>query len=806
MTGRSALRALLTLSLAFTACGTAAAQTSEPAASTGQAQEPVQPAPEGTTPAASGQDTLPAVEVITDNEPVAPPPKPKAQKKVSKPTAAPSAPQAATAGTSAAQGTGQSDAPLGAPATGGDAPSSGGEATAFSPVNGYVASRSASGTKTDTPLIEIPQGITVVGREQMEDQGVQSLQEALRYAPSTIADLYGEDTRNDGFAIRGQEATVVFLDGMRRFYGNYLNAPRIEPYGLERIEILRGPSAVLYGQSGVGGTVNMVSKLPQDEFGGEIGAFYGSHDSKEVRFDVTGPATSDHRWTYRLVGLGRDADTQVDYVADDRLFLAPSLTFRPSADTSLTLLGHVGRDRSGSTAQFLPHEGTLFRGPNGRIPINRNVGEPDTDHYDADTWSVTFLGDHKFDETWSVHQGLRYSYSDISYRQMLLYYPDPVDPFTDWDSDRRNMARDLTLSMTDTKTFTSDTNALAKFDLGGSRHKLLFGVDYSRAEVSRIRDTGVTDCNAFFDLYDPVYGQFTPCDFDLNPLDGIPLETLPDRTQWQTGLYVQDQIYLGPWIAVVGLRKDWTATETVGAPDEEADALSKRAGLMYELPFGLTPYVSYAESFVPVTGSDCQDRPFKPLEGKSTEAGFKYETPDKGFVINSAVYDATEENRLAQDPDPLCFEYSVQTAEVSLRGFEIEARGDLTENIRIIAGYSYLEAEHVAGDQKGFRVESLPENVASLWAVYTFHEGALRGFSFGGGVRYNGSSWDGYDEIKTPSFTLFDAMLAYETEGWRWSLNATNLEDEYHATTCLNRGDCFLGAGRKIITGLTYKF
>lgn len=321
--------------------------------------------------------------------------------------------------------------------------------------------------------------------------------------------------------------------------------------------------------------------------------------------------------------------------------------------------------------------------------------------------------------------------------------------------------------------------------------------------MSRVRDTGVTDCNTF-DLYAPIYGQFEPCDFDLNPLGTIPFETLPDRTQWQSGLYAQDQIRLGSWIAVLGLRKDWTATETVGDPDEKADALTRRAGLMYELPFGLTPYISYAESFVPVAGSDFFNRPFRPLEGESFEVGFKYQVPGTSFVVNSAIFDATEQNRLAEDPDHIGF--SVQSAEVSLRGFEIEARGDVTENIKIIAGYSYLQAEHVAGDQAGFRVESLPEHIASLWAVYTFHDGMLEGVSFGGGVRYNGPSWDGYDIVETPSFTLFDAMLAYETDRWRWSLNATNLEDEYYPTTCLNRGDCFLGAGRRITTGLTYKF
>ena len=467
----------------------------------------------------------------------------------------------------------------------------------------------------------------------------------------------------------------------------------------------------------------------------------------------------------------------------------------------MTLLGQVSRDRSGSTLQFLPHEGTLFPGPNGRLPRSRFVGEPDSDRYDVDAWSMTLLADHKFSDAFSVHQAMRYTETDIVYSQIFPFLPDREEPF--FDDDRRLISRDLSFSDNHTKTFTSDSNAVAKFDLGQTQHKVLAGFDYSRASISRIRDTGATDCN-LFDLYDPVYGQFEPCDFDLNPLGEVPLESLPDRVQWQSGLYLQDQIRLGPWIAVLGLRKDWTATETVGAQDEKADALTKRAGLMYELPFGLTPYVSYAESFVPTAGSDFFDRPFQPLEGESIEAGFKYQAPGTRFVVNGAVFDATEQNRLAEDPDHPGF--SVQSAEVSLRGFEVEAKGNVTDEIKLIAGYSYLDAKHAAGDQAGFRVESLPRHVAALWAVYTFQVGDFKGFSFGGGVRYNGSSWDGFDVVETPSFTLFDAMLSYETERWTWTLNATNLEDEYHLTTCLNRGDCFIGAGREITTGLTYKF
>ena len=556
-----------------------------------------------------------------------------------------------------------------APATQPAAPAfSPAETNGLGPVVGYVAKQSVSGTKTDTPLKEIPQSITVVGRPQMVDQGVKSLQEAVRYAPGVVADLFGLDTRTDSIAIRGQEATVTFVDGLRRFYGNYTNAGRIEPYTLERIEILRGPSSVLYGQSGVGGTINMVSKLPSLVAHNEISFDYGTFQTRELRFDLTGPASPDGTWLYRMIGLGRDANTQVDFVRDDRLLFSPAITFRPSGDTSITLLTQISRDRSGSVQQFLPHEGTLFPGPNGRLPRSRFVGEPNFDRYNVDSRSATLLIDHKFDSRWSFHHGSRFSNTHVVYGQIFPYIPDRQEPFL--DPQRRWVERDVFFSDTRTSTITSDTNVVGNLDIGPTRHKVLSGFDYSRAFESR--STGFASDAHPFDIFAPGYGLlqlYDPSTGDLLP--GLPVERRPDRAQSQAGLYIQDQIRFGPLVGVFGLRKDWTVNRTLGGASETADALTKRAGLMYELPFGLTPYASYAESFVPVAGVDFFDKGFKPLQGRSVELGFKYQHPGTSFVVNGAIYDATEKNRLQADPDHPGF--SIQTnAMARLRGLEIE--------------------------------------------------------------------------------------------------------------------------------------
>jgi iron complex outermembrane recepter protein len=684
--------------------------------------------------------------------------------------------------------------------------------TAYGPFNGYAATRSASGTKTDTPLTEIPQSITVIGEEQMRDQNAQTLQETVRYSAGVTADAYGLDSRADSVFVRGILADK-FIDGMRQTYGSYTGTIPVEPYMMERIEILRGPASVLYGQASVGGILNLVTKRPQEIPSGEITFEYGNFDYKQVKFDSTGALTEDGKWLYRVVAVGREADTQVDYVENDRLLFAPSITYRPTNATSITLLTSIQNDDSGSTAQFLPQEGTLYPGPNGRIPVSRFIGEPGFDRYDTESKSATLLIDHKFNDALSFHQGLRYTDTHNVY---ATHYPAalpvafaPETPFL--DAAHREVARVKFFEETESSIFISDTNLQAKFETGPVRHTVLGGVDYSRYSEKSWGDTGIVNYSPFgqpvFDIYDPVYGQPNPFVIDPTTLafkSDLEIALTDDLTHTQVGIYVQDQIRVGNWIALVGLRQDWASNKAAGDPEQKSDSLTGRVGLMYEFPLGFTPYVSYAESFTPLVGERLFGGGYaQPKEGKQWEAGVKYETPGGEFLLTSAVFDIIEDGRLSPSPVP---NESFQNGEAGIRGFEIEGKGQINRNIQAIASYSYTDAEYLEGVKEGYQIESVAKHQASLWAIYTFDSGELEGFSIGGGVRYVGPSWDGVDNIKTPSHTLYDAMVAYETDVWRWSLNAKNLTDEYYLTTCLSRGDCFIGTARTITTGFTYKF
>ena len=666
--------------------------------------------------------------------------------------------------------------------------------TGTGPVRGYLANQSGTGTKTDTPLRETPQSITVVTADRVTDQGALTVQESLRYVPGVFADAYGPDSRGDYPRIRGQDPNI-YLDGTRMVNTFQFNEWRPEPYTLERIEVLRGPASVLYGDTSTAGLLNLISKRPQAEAFNEIGVQFGSFNRKQVQLDSTGKLTRDGEWLYRFIGVFRDSGSQTDYVPDDRIVLAPSLTWRPTNNTNWTVLGTYQKDTTGSSTAFLPHEGTLYPGPNGLIPVRRFAGDPSFDKYQTETGAVSSLFEHSFGDALKIRQNMRYAHVDGIYRTAYPnVYGDPYDPpnpnFPFLDPSRRTVERFISSRETSKDSFTSDSNAELKFGTGPVLHKALVGLDY-RGLKERARSGSGYDTTPF-DLYAPVYNGLTAPD----------LVAEPDLRQSQLGLYAQDQMRLGPWLAVLGIRQDFVSNNVQGSPAENTKATTGRAGLMYELPFGLTPYVTYAQSFTPIFGSGICAGVCKAQQGEMVELGFKY-NPMPGTAINGAIYDTTEKNRLASSPDPLI---SVQTGQVRIRGAELEMITRVTPDLDLIGAYAYVNAVVESGDNAGKRVETVPEHQASLWAKYRLTAFGLNGVTVGGGVRYIGESWDGTDTIRTPDYTLFDAMIRYETGPWRFQVNASNLADKRHVTTCLARGDCFFGIGRTVLGSATYRF
>ncbi|WP_312572029.1 TonB-dependent siderophore receptor [Stutzerimonas balearica] len=655
------------------------------------------------------------------------------------------------------------------------------------PVEGYVAKRSVSATKTDTPIIETPQSISVITADRIRDQGSLTIQDSLRYVSGMRGEAYGFDSRGDFSLVRGVSPTI-FLDGLQQSVGSYTNT-RTDPFTLERVEVIKGPSSMLYGQSSVGGLLNLVSKRPQAERRNELQLQYGSFDRKQIAFDSTGPLDDDGTLLYRVVAIGRDSQTQVDHTKDNRLVFMPSLTWRPNEQFEWTLMANVQKDDGGTTSGFLPHRGTVLSAPYGEIGSERFVSEPGFDEYDTEQKALTSQMSWRLDDTWTLRQNLRWQKSKVSYQTM--YGWPPV-----LGADDRTVNRVWSVSKPEVTIWSADHQAESRFDTGALQHTLLMGVDYRHAVTDSRSARGVATP---LDLYDPVYGTFDP--------SGITLSDVPQQRAVQKGLYVQDQVRLDKWLMTLGLRKDWADTRVEDGNRQKDDAVTGRVGLTYLFDNGVAPYISYSESFTPIIGlNTITQQSYKPLEGEQWELGIKYQPVGSNTLLTAAVFDLREKNR--QMPDPANPLSTIQAGEARVKGLELEGLVEVDPNWDLIATYSYLDSEVAKGPpaQQGKRIASVPEQMASLWSQHRFSVAGISGFSAGAGVRYVGASWDGTDSLKTPSTTLFDAMLGYAYQDWSFTLTATNLEDETYYTTCLSRGDCFTGNRRTVVATASYSF
>lgn len=655
--------------------------------------------------------------------------------------------------------------------------------TAGSPVIGYRAKNAVSATKTDTPLSETPQSITVITRDQMVDQGATGMQEALNYAAGVRSDAYGLDTRADGVRIRGAFPDE-YQDGLRKLSDWYTSNTRTDPYQLERIEVLRGPSSMLFGQGVTGGLINMVTKKPQAERMGEVGVQIGSYGRKQVQADLTGPLTEDGQWLYRLVALGRVSDTQVDYVPDDRALLAPSLTWRPNGATSLTLQASWQKDKTGSSSQFFPWSGVRTPNPNGKIPTNRFIGDPN-DKYDSERTAIGWMLDHKLNDRWTFRQNVRFSNNDVVYNSL---YGDsftspgqfPLDPVN-----QRLLGRYAGFENTTAKLAAADQNFSGEFSTGDVRHKFVAGLDAVRYSKQSDRFDAGPGTVPPIDVYDPVYVPYVPGPLVRQPKSGLR----------QTGVYVQDQLYWGNWILVAGLRHDRASTTLQGQADDDSKATSKRLGVMYTLGNGWVPYLSYAESFTPVAGTNPGTTTrFKPTRGEQIEAGVKYEPQDKAMSFSAAAYELREKNRQVFVSPTVITQAGVTRA----TGLELEFKGRLSASTDIVSHYNYTDINDAV-------IEAVPKHQAAIWAKHRFSIAGLPGFSIGGGVRWMSSFKDG-NAPNMPSVALLDALVAYDAGSWRYALNISNLADKEYASTCLSRGDCWYGARRNVVASATYRF
>lgn len=689
-------------------------------------------------------------------------------------------------------------------------------------VNAYRTTTHTQGaTKTDTQIAETPQSVSVIAREELDARGVQNLNEAMRYVAGVSLESTGIDNRVDDFRIRGYDAgswsNNVTLDGMRAPQGGQWNRTMFDSWNLERVEVLKGPSAVMYGQVAPGGLVNQVSKTPTPGQEQIVRLGLDAHGQYSAAFDV-GTGTGDDAHLVRLVGLYRDGDTQIDHTQQEHWFLAPSYTWQMGERTRLTLLGLYQRDDGGSTYQFLPMDGTLRPTQYGRMKNTTFIGEPDWNTFDRTVWTAGWLFEHGFNADWTLSQSGRRTHVDSLYQTVVTSGA--------LNADGRTQNRRATWGEGDSDGDTLDTRVQGHFTTGALEHTLLFGVDWQKADWEAGR--GAMTNPAPIDIFNPVYTGYVPVTRTVGLSRGV---------NEQTGAYLQDQIAWGNWRFLLGGRYDWTDDDTATATHTVAtgattpwvrthlknEAFTGRAGVLYASDSGWSPYVSYAESFQPSTTDVNQSytrTPFDPITGKQWETGVKYEPTAVDGLVTFAAYDLRQQNILTDDPDPThdtcgatgASQCQVQSGEGRVRGLEVEGRITPLTGFSVIGAATWMDSEVTRGAAavQGKQLAMVPDYTASLWADYTFQGGALAGLGIAAGVRYNGESYgDSSNLYLIPSYTLFDAALRYDlgeigAGAAQLALNVSNLTDKTYVSTCGGVSSCYFGSGRTITATLRF--
>nr|WP_249157962.1 TonB-dependent siderophore receptor [Bradyrhizobium jicamae] len=656
---------------------------------------------------------------------------------------------------------------------------------------GYVASESSVATKTDTPLIETPQSISVVTRKQLDDRGVQSLTQAIAYEPGVRTEASGFDPRFDSFSLRGFDVTYngVYLDGLRLVPAN-IGLYRTEPYVIDSVTVLRGPSSALYGLGSPGGLVNLTSKLPTSTPYHEVQGLVGSLDRFQGNFDVSGPIDPQGQWLYRLTGIVRDADMITPGGKDNRVDIAPAVTWRPDASTTLTILGEYQKSKTPSSM--------FYYSPSSGIVSNIYPGSPSYNTFDQEQGRVGYLFEHRFDSGITFRQKMRYTDLDSTMRYVGIA---SVDPATQLASRYTGYVHDLLQSVG------LDNQLEAKFATGPVQHTALVGYDYTWSKYKDMMGFGggVSDLNLAAPGYAP--------------------ESIPDpaisssiaQTQRQQGIYAQDQAKFDRWILTLSGRSDWVGTSSddllaVTRQSQNDQAYSGRAGLTYVFDSGVAPYVSYSTSFVPNLGVNPDGGLFKPTTGKQTEVGIKYQPPGQRSFVTAAVFDLVQDGGLVTTGTGI----TVQRGEIRSRGLELQALANLWTGFDITSSYTYLDLKTLqAADSTtiGKMPSGIPPHTATLWANYAMPtSSSFAGLSFGGGVRYVSWSYgDDQNTFKNSSVALIDAALSYDfgqldrqLKGLRLKLNAQNLFNR-HYTTC-QTGYCYIGAPQMVTAALAYRW
>ncbi|MFN1651236.1 TonB-dependent siderophore receptor [Vibrio rotiferianus] len=664
-------------------------------------------------------------------------------------------------------------------------------------------------TKTSLDPEETPQAITIITKDEMDLRGVSTVSEALRYSSGVNTELRGGAvTRLDLFNIRGFINYTNFYDGLPLLFNGWNLQPQIDAAAVEQVEVFKGPTSVLYGNIPPGGMVNIIAKTPQSEPANTVSVSTGTNSLKELSFDTTGQI-GDSNVNYRIVGLAKQRDGQAETSEDERYLIAPSFDWQATDNTLVNVNVYYQNDPSAGIYTTVPAAGSVLDNPLGSLSPDTYLGDKNWNTYEREVLMVGYKILHDFNNNWQFLQNARYMTAD-SYQENT--YNSPLA------ADYRTIGRNAYLTDEDSTSFVIDNQLSGYVAHGNFEHNLLFGLDYQYLD-SDVKYKDTLGYSLTQDIFNPNHNQI-----DRNALKFAYQQALDIKTK-QLGVYFQDQLRYNNLVMIAGLRwdtyesdtntvSDYLGTVTPSKEKLDENNISFRVGALYELDFGLSPYLTYSESFEPIAGADASGKAFDPSTGHQWELGFKYAPLGGDVSGNLALFHITKKNAILTDPNnPYAPQY--QAGEVVSQGAELEAKWQATPQADLTLNYTYINMEIKEDNyyhQEGKTPVWVPEQTASLWANY-YYEGTLTGLRTSAGVRYVGKTeMDAQNSDQVPDYTLVDLAASYDLsaasqslDGASVTVSASNIFDEEYYS-CYDKNNCWFGAERSIEAKLEYKF
>ncbi|BFM50121.1 TonB-dependent siderophore receptor [Marinomonas sp. THO17] len=658
-------------------------------------------------------------------------------------------------------------------------------------------------TKTQLDAEETPQAISIIDGETLEERGVESLAEAVRYSSGVNTELRGGSvTRLDLFNIRGFDNDTVLLDGLPLLYNEWNLQPQIDSANIAQIEIFKGPTSTLYGEMPPGGMVNIISKSPQEEATDSLEITLGSDNKKQVQFDSTGAISN--KVDYHVIGLARQKDGQSATAEEERILIAPSLDIQLSDSTFLNLNMYYQNDPEMGVYSSLPSKGTVKSNINGKLDSDAYAGDEGWETYEREVLLLGYKLEHEINDTWSFLQNTRFTFAD-AYQQNTYS--------SSLDSDERTLNRRAYLTDEKSQGVNLDNQFSAIFDIGSLEHNILIGLDYLKLESDIKYEDAVAPS---IDLYNPDYNQIVASNLDF-AASGYSSDFTINKEQ--TGLYLQDQIRMDQWVFIVGGRYDnYKYSETgkkysaEATTDVDQNQFSGRVGALYELDNGFSPFINFAQSFEPVSGSDRLGNAFKTSTADQIETGLKFQNADT--IASITAFNIVKSNVLTRDPNGGTYD-KIQVGEVTSNGLEIELTKAITEEVSTRIAYTYQDVE-VSKSNDGIQGNTpiwTPEQQISAWLGYQPKQGTLLGASFGAGLRYVGQmQMDAANSDTVPSYTLVDLSIGYDlaqlSADWKGASMQFSISNAFDETyyTCYDSSNCWFGADRSFELTGRYEF